>query len=151
MSGLTRIPPLALTLLLGILVLALDAVLPGEFEGPAAAGIAVLLAIAGAALIVLAIVTFRRAQTTLDPRDPARASALVTHGVFSVSRNPIYAGFALWLLALAALLGNPLALAGPVAFVLYMNGVQIPAEERALASHFGDAFARYRQRVRRWI
>ena len=36
-------------------------------------------------------------------------------------------------------------------FVGHMNRFQIVAEERALASLFGDAFKAYRSKVRRWL
>jgi protein-S-isoprenylcysteine O-methyltransferase Ste14 len=36
-------------------------------------------------------------------------------------------------------------------FWLYLDRVQIPAEERALAARFGAAYAAYRARVPRWL
>lgn len=151
MPALPRIPPLALVALLAALMAGLDAVMPRRVDFPGRLLIALLLALAGIALAALSITTFRRARTTLDPRDPSRASALVTHGVFALSRNPIYAAFLLWLLAWCLVLGNPFALAGALVFLAWMNSVQIPAEERALAARFGEAFENYRARVRRWI
>jgi len=40
---------------------------------------------------------------------------------------------------------------GLVGFVLWMDRVQIRAEERALGAHFGAAYANYCARVRRWL
>ena len=151
MSSLPRVPPLALTLLLGVLMPGLARLLPAPLGLPGNMFIATGAFTAGSLLIALAIVTFRRAHTTLDPRAPERSSTLVTHGVFALSRNPIYVGFALWLLALALYLENASAIAGVAAFVLYMQLVQIPAEESALRAHFGDAFENYRQKTRRWL
>ena len=37
---------------------------------------------------------FARARTTIDPVNLESASALVTTGVFRLSRNPMYVGFA---------------------------------------------------------
>ncbi|WP_107851662.1 methyltransferase family protein [Oceanimonas marisflavi] len=107
--------------------------------------------LAGIMLMVLAAWALYRAETTLLPFAPERTRRLVTTGVFARSRNPIYLGDALWLLAWALWLQSWPALLGPVLFVAYMNRVQISAEERALALRFGPAYADYCTRVRRWL
>lgn len=48
-------------------------------------------------------------------------------------------------------LAQPLALLGPLAFVLYVTRFQILHEERVLAGLFGKDFAAYKARVRRWL
>ncbi|MDV2858165.1 isoprenylcysteine carboxylmethyltransferase family protein [Oceanimonas sp. AH20CE76] len=107
--------------------------------------------LAGIGLMVLAARSLQQAHTTLLPFTPERASRLVTNGVFARSRNPIYLGDALWLLAWALWLQSWPALLGPVLFVVYMNRVQIAAEERALTLRFGKAYTDYCNRVRRWL
>jgi protein-S-isoprenylcysteine O-methyltransferase Ste14 len=67
------------------------------------------------------------------------------------TRNPMYLGLLFVLLGWAIFLSNLLALAGIPAFVLYMNRFQIGPEERALTARFGEDFAIYKTRVRRWI
>jgi protein-S-isoprenylcysteine O-methyltransferase Ste14 len=52
-----------------------------------------------------------------------------------------------WCFYLAA----PLALLGPIFFMLYIGRFQIAPEERVLAGLFGEAYAAYCTRVRRWI
>lgn len=96
-------------------------------------------------------VSFRRAKTTVNPLKPETASALVSSGIYQYSRNPMYVGFALFLVALAAYLASPVALLGPLGFVLYMNRFQITPEERALTALFGAEFQAYQARVRRWL
>jgi protein-S-isoprenylcysteine O-methyltransferase Ste14 len=56
-----------------------------------------------------------------------------------------------FLLAWAIYLAQPLALLGPLAFVLYITHFQIVPEERVLSGLFGEEFADYRDRVRRWL
>jgi len=75
--------------------------------------------------------------------------ALVTHGVFRVSRNPIYTGIG------AALLGVVLCAPTWGAAVIWLAAAVVGdryarVEERFLAASFGDAYAAYRQKVRRW-
>jgi protein-S-isoprenylcysteine O-methyltransferase Ste14 len=106
---------------------------------------------AGLLLMGLAVHALRRAGTTVLPFDPQQASRLVTEGVFGCSRNPIYLGDLLLLLAWGAWLGYWPAFAWLAGFVVYMNRVQIAAEEAALAGRFGAAYQAYRARVRRWL
>jgi protein-S-isoprenylcysteine O-methyltransferase Ste14 len=79
------------------------------------------------------------------------ASALVTGGVYRLTRNPMYLGLLLDLLAWAVFLWAPLALAVLPIFVLYIHRFQIVSEERALSSLFGSEYADYKQLVRRWL
>jgi protein-S-isoprenylcysteine O-methyltransferase Ste14 len=114
----------------------------------------VCAAIAVAALVVcaLGVLPFRRAGTTVDPTRPERASALVTTGVYSMTRNPMYLGMLLLIVAWGLWLANAAGMIlGPLAFVLYIDRVQIPREERALAAAFGSDYTAYVGRVRRWL
>ena len=99
----------------------------------------------------MALLVFMRSKTTVNPLTPARTSALVTRGVYRVTRNPMYLGMALVLLGWGFYLNAWLALLGPVAFVAYITRFQILPEERVMAQHFGEAYTRYCARVRRWL
>jgi len=110
-----------------------------------------VLAIVGVGFSIAGVRTFRRARTTINPMKPETASSLVTSGVYRVTRNPMYVGLALVLVAWAVFLGSAWALLGPVAFVLYIGRFQIAPEERALSALFGDEYAAYRANVRRWL
>jgi protein-S-isoprenylcysteine O-methyltransferase Ste14 len=118
---------------------------------PAANVMAVLLLVAGFALGFAAVITFRKARTTLNPMKPEASSALVTSGVFSRSRNPIYLGMLLVLCGWAISLANLLAFIFLPLFVLYMNRFQIMPEERFISARFGSEYQTYIRRVRRWL
>ncbi len=105
----------------------------------------------GAVLCSLGFVRFKRTKTTVDPRTPEAASALVVSGVYRVTRNPMYLGLLVNLFAWAYFVSNGLSFLFLPAFVLYMNRFQIRLEERALQSKFGQAYADYRSQVRRWL
>lgn len=113
--------------------------------------IALVLAIAGLAFDARSVLDFVRARTTINPLKPATSSTLVTAGLYRVTRNPMYVGMALLLLAWTAWLGTPWALLGVAAFVAWITRFQILPEERALAQRFGAEFDAYRHRVRRWL
>ena len=110
-----------------------------------------VLLLTGVLFTLGAMLTFRRSKTTVNPLKPEAATALVSGGPFRVSRNPMYLGLLLVLIGWAVLLGAPWSLAGPVAFVLYIRRFQIIPEERVLALKFGEVYAQYCTRVRRWL
>ena len=147
-----KVPPVLVVAIAALLMWAcawtlpeLDMALPGRIP---AAMIAVL---AGIAASVAGVAAFRRARTTVNPLKPGSASALVDDGIYRLTRNPMYLGFALALLGWGIFLGNPLSIAMLFIFIGYMNRFQIAPEERALESLFGDAFKSYRTTVRRWL
>jgi protein-S-isoprenylcysteine O-methyltransferase Ste14 len=94
---------------------------------------------------------FARARTTIDPVKLESASALVTTGVFRLSRNPMYVGFAALLTAWAIGLQAPWALTGVLGFVAFTWRFQILPEERVLSAKFGSTYNDYRNQVRRWL
>ncbi len=109
-----------------------------------------LLAIA-ICFTVSGIALFRKAETTVNPTTPEAASDLVTSGIYNYTRNPMYVGFLLLLIAWGIWLSNVYALVLPAGFILYMNRFQIGPEEEALQALFGDRYADYKSRVRRWL
>jgi protein-S-isoprenylcysteine O-methyltransferase Ste14 len=109
------------------------------------------LVAAGAGICVAAVVSFRRANTTVNPTRPEATSALVTSGIYRFSRNPMYLGFLLILIGWAAFLSSVPALTGAPLFVLYMNRFQVRPEEKAMSSIFGEEYEAYKTEVRRWL
>lgn len=112
---------------------------------------AVALGAAGLLVMLAGVVSFHLAKTTVNPLKPESASALVTSGVFRYTRNPMYLGMLVLLLAWTAYLSAPATLVGPVAFWLYIGRFQIRPEERALTALFGNSFTAYTAQVRRWL
>lgn len=105
----------------------------------------------GAAFDFAGLLAFRQSRTTVNPLHPEKSSALVTHGIYRITRNPMYCGMASFLLAWAAYLQSPLSVLGVLAFIGYITRFQIKPEERMLEKLFGGEFTAYRQRVRRWL
>jgi len=141
------IPPSWLALHIGA-AWVLSLLSPPVFGGPGRV-LGVGLLVLGAALMGLAVTEMARARTTVIPRrDP---SALVTAGLFGLSRNPIYladavilAGAILWLDAVLAL---PLLFS----FVWLIQTRFIRDEEIRLTAAFGPEFDLWAARTRRWI
>jgi protein-S-isoprenylcysteine O-methyltransferase Ste14 len=77
--------------------------------------------------------------------------ALVSDGMFRLSRNPMYLGLILVLAGAALLLSSPLALLVAPAYGWWVQRRFIAREERLLEDRFGDAYRAYCLRVRRWV
>ena len=147
-----RVPPLAVVVAVGALmwvtaraIPAMDFVIPGKLLW------AVNLGVIGAVTCAAGIVSFRRARTTVNPLKPDRASSLVVHGIYKYTRNPMYLGLLVVLVAWATFLSNLAALVLVPVYVVYMNRFQIRPEERVLASLFPRDYPAYRAKVRRWL
>lgn len=113
--------------------------------------LAVLIFALGGVCAVGGFRAFGRARTTTDPTAPQNASSLVTSGIYTITRNPMYLGMLLVLVAIAVLLANPWCLLGPVAYIFYITRFQIMPEERILTAKFGADYTSFMTRVRRWI
>jgi protein-S-isoprenylcysteine O-methyltransferase Ste14 len=113
--------------------------------------VAVGLGLTGVVIMGLAMLSFWRARTTVNPMKPFSTSFLVTSGIYGFTRNPMYLGLLFVLVGWALYLANVLALLFLPAFILYMNRFQIKPEERALTALFGREFVEYASQVRRWI
>lgn len=148
-----RIPPPLVATLFGLLAWFAARHLPGTLEVTVEwrIGLALVVLLVGVAVCLAGVLSFRQARTTVNPLKPETASALVTGGIYTYTRNPMYLGFATALIAWSIFLAWPPALLSVLGFVIYMNLFQIGPEERALASRFGRAFRQYCKQVRRWL
>lgn len=147
-----KIPPLAQFLAIAAAMWGLSAAMPGAAFGiPGSGWLAAILGAAGVVIGLLGVITFRRAGTTVDPRTLHATTRLVRDGVYRVSRNPMYLGLLLMLIAWAIHLSHPVALLILPGFVLCMNRFQIRPEERHMIEKFGAEYRSYAAGVRRWI
>ena len=123
---------------------------PGiRFTSTAGPVIGGLILLVGLALLVVAGGLFKKADTDMIPfRD---VSALVTTGVYRFTRNPMYLGMALVLLACAVTVGAATAFIVPPVFMVIIHFRFILPEEQMLREIFPDDFPTYCQQVRRWI
>ena len=92
---------------------------------------------------------FRRAGTHIEPN--RETTALVTDGLYGVSRNPIYLSMLIGVVAVGLAAGSlwVIMMAAPLMAVLDRGVVR--REERYLDRKFGEAYRSYRARVRRWV
>lgn len=136
--------------LAGVLAIwAQSVVLPFALFGRFAPGLALAALALGLALMLRAALQMWRHQTTVNPR--GQPSALMMSGLFAISRNPIYLGDVLVLLAALFWWDSVLGLVIVAGFVWIITERFIKVEEERLVAAFGDAALEWFTRVRRWI
>ena len=112
--------------------------------------IGLLPLLAGATVMAAAIRSHYRAAPEVASLSVV-PSYLAQDGIYAITRNPMYLGGALMQLGWSILLGSlPVAGVG-VTYVLGMDRLGIPFEERLLHERFGPAYDSYRARVPRWL
>lgn len=147
-----RIPPALIMMIFGGFMYFLAKFLPfgyfdfygREWGCKILVGLAVLLFLAS-------FLKFINARTTVDPINTEKASSLVTTGIYGFTRNPMYLGMLLLLLAFGLHLGNAFNVLLAAGFVSYINKFQIKHEEAALDKLFGKEYQLYCKKVRRWF
>lgn len=147
-----KVPPPAAALLVGVAMWVAAHLLPAvRLTGQWRFTIAGVCASFGVIVALLGVWALRQARTTVNPVTPEKASSVVTGGIYSHTRNPMYVGLTAVLVGWAAWLSTPWVFLGPVALMLYLTRFQIIPEERVMSSKFGPDYDEYRKRVRRWL
>jgi protein-S-isoprenylcysteine O-methyltransferase Ste14 len=111
------------------------------------------LVLIAASLIIDAwsLFLFYQARTTFHPLKLDETSALVMHGMYRFTRNPMYLGLLLMLTGWAIYLGGLMPFVMLPVFVWLLHEYQIKHEEHMLERKFGDEYLEYKMRVRRWF
>jgi protein-S-isoprenylcysteine O-methyltransferase Ste14 len=113
------------------------------------------LQVAGAVMIVAGILLFAAAQLNLGASwrigiEETAAPGLVTSGLYSLSRHPIFLGLLAMLAGYAAMLPTRLSLF-LLAGVYIGFRLQIASEEAYLDRTYGEAYRAYARRVGRFL
>ncbi len=103
----------------------------------------------GLVLLLLAGGLFKEAGTDLIPFK--NVSALVTTGIYRLTRNPMYLGMAAILLGCGITVGAAWALLVTPVFMVIIELRFIRPEEDMLREIFPQEFPGYYTRVRRWL
>ncbi len=72
---------------------------------------------------------------------------LVTEGIYSYIRHPIYSAHILWGIAQALMLPNWLAGWGGLLFIIPVFLIRIPNEEKTMVDQFGEMYTAYMKKV----
>jgi protein-S-isoprenylcysteine O-methyltransferase Ste14 len=110
----------------------------------------------GIAPIVLGVVLagvaarqFTKAKTNIVPL--TISTTLVTTGIFTVTRNPMYVGMVAILIGIALLLNDLWPWFVIALFWLVIRIWFVRHEETLMEQTFGEQYVEYKARVRRWL
>ena len=131
------------------LQLVLPIPLPRGFLAPAFIPAGVILSVVGVSLVVLARREFARYGQPTDPGLPT--SRIISTGVFSISRNPLYLGGVFFLAGISLALNLPWVLILLLPSSVACHYILIAPEESYLAAKFGEQYRNYTATTHCWI
>jgi protein-S-isoprenylcysteine O-methyltransferase Ste14 len=140
-------PILAGALLMGTLVL--HFILPEERTVGWYQVFGLLVVAAGFGMSCYAAAIFQARETTKNPY--GKPTVLVAQAPYTWTRNPMYLGVAAVLFGLAIFFASIAMLLAPAVFFAVIDRMVIPQEEQKMEQLFGNDYADYKNRVRRWI
>ena len=108
-----------------------------------------LFLIIGGVLNIWADQIFKKNQTTIKPGE--KPITFIKTGPYKFSRNPMYLGVSLLLLAIGFILGSVTSFLGFILFIILIEVIFIPEEQKNLQAQFGEGYEAYKQKFRKWI
>ena len=145
-----KIPPPIVTLVFGLAIYFSKPLFP-DFSNVILNVLSLLLIIVGPLTLISAARSFKVQETTINPINIDKATSLVVSGVFKYSRNPMYLGMVLILLAVSFKFNLIGGIVLTMLFAGYITKFQIIPEEIVMDKLFGDEFEKYKNKTRRWI
>lgn len=82
--------------------------------------------------------------------DTENETKLVTNGIFSISRNPIFLGMISSILAICLIIPNIITFS-VLLLSYFIIQIQVRMEEEFLINQHGEVYKSYKQKVRRWL
>jgi protein-S-isoprenylcysteine O-methyltransferase Ste14 len=111
--------------------------------------LAIALGAGGFAVMMWAWWQFQQHKVAICPTDPT--DFLIQDGIYAYTRNPMYHGMVLMLLAGAILFVTLPFYIAAIAYFIVIDRIFCPYEEEKLLDTFGRDYETYRSRVRRWF
>ncbi len=102
--------------------------------------------------LLLNTLAYRAFKKALTPHAPfIKPKVLITNGVFSLSRNPVYLALVLSEFGLGFVFNTFWLLISAVVLWIVLDIVIVRAEEKILNSIFNEEYESYRKTTRRWF
>ncbi len=138
-------------LLLSILsIVGIDSLLQLPFVSSTIALVGGLLfLLSGIVLAASAARLFSKAKTGIVPF--SESTKLVVSGAYRFTRNPMYLGMFFCLIGVTLLVNNVLGLLVLLLFFFIIRQKFVLKEEMQMQETFGDDYAQFKARIRRWI
>lgn len=109
----------------------------------------ILLIATAILIVVLAVRKLVSNKTTVHPA--GKTKVIVSDGVYSFTRNPMYLSFTLVYIAVGFLFNAWFCFALLIPLLIIVQKGIIEREEKYLTRKFGDEYLKYKSNVRRWI
>jgi protein-S-isoprenylcysteine O-methyltransferase Ste14 len=122
---------------------------PRGFLTPARIPGGAILIVVGISLAVFARREFAQYGQPTDPGFPT--SKIISTGVFSISRNPLYLGGVFILAGISLAFKLPWVLILLIPSIVVCHYILIAPEESYLSAKFGEQYRMYTATVHRWI
>jgi protein-S-isoprenylcysteine O-methyltransferase Ste14 len=111
--------------------------------------------IAGIILIHASLLWILMAQAQMSSSwriglDETNKTKLITHGIFSVSRNPVFLGMMLTVFGIFLIIPNAVTLVISLGTYFILQ-IQVRLEESFLAGQHGELYIRYKVKTKRFI
>lgn len=147
-----KFPPVVIFLFIAMLMALWAYVAPvGNFDFFGRLGFSYFFAFCGFLVGGIGVTQFWLNKTTINPKKLMNTNKLITTGIYSFSRNPMYLGLLLLLIAWGLFLQNAFNSLLAAGFVYLMNRLQIIPEEQFLKNKFGKEYTYYLKLTRRWF
>ncbi|MDC1231761.1 isoprenylcysteine carboxylmethyltransferase family protein [Gammaproteobacteria bacterium] len=131
-------------------IIGIDWLVPVPFVAAAFALIGGLLfLVIGLILAASAARLFSKAKTGIVPS--SESTKLVVSGAYRFTRNPMYLGMFFCLIGVTLLVNNVVGLLVLLLFFLIIRQRFVLKEEVQMQETFGDDYAQFKARIRRWI
>ena len=131
-------------------IIGIDWLVPVPFVAAAFALIGGLLfLVIGLILAASAARLFSKAKTVIVPF--SESTKLVVSGAYRFTRNPMYLGMFFCLIGVTLLVNNVVGLLVLLLFFLIIRQRFVLKEEVQMQETFGDDYAQFKARIRRWI
>jgi protein-S-isoprenylcysteine O-methyltransferase Ste14 len=108
-----------------------------------------VIVVASIVVMLFGFLEFRHAHTTILPNHGS--SAFISHGIFSLTRNPLYLSLAMLYVGFALRFEVWWALVVFIALIPTIDFYVIIREEKYLEERFGDTYRTYCKRIPRWF
>ena len=103
----------------------------------------------GFIILLIASVSFKRAQTNIQPWKPT--TQIISSGIFAYSRNPIYLSFCFVTMGIGLIVNSLWVTLSVIPSIVVIFFHAIKKEELYLENKFGQTYLAYKEKVRRWI
>ena len=131
------------------IMLLLEFIYPLGYKFSLQAPFGVLLLLISLLISLWCKYVYTRHHTSYHPNE--KASYLITEGVYSLSRNPIYIALLIAFMGFSLILYLSYAIFGGLLFFIILSQLVIPYEEQTLYDIFGKTYLEYKSFSPKWL